>query len=164
MAGERHRIRTEFAISMLWQEKIEKLKKATSLNDFDIPFTDWSAILKRIEGKYIVKENSNYIFSNWSRRLKNKQTITEFRQFDLSDELKKLNITENYWLIVVGKNADAKNLVYDCKPNVILKLTELWPDDFYIVEKKYNWLTFFERSKDLKIIVYKSGTTTTPWG
>ena len=43
---------------MYWEEKIDRLKKETDPTDFKVPFTDWSTILKKIEDKFIIKENS----------------------------------------------------------------------------------------------------------
>lgn len=36
---------------MHWDEKIDKLRKETGPDEFKVPFTDWSTILKKIEDK-----------------------------------------------------------------------------------------------------------------
>ena len=62
-----------FRADMYWEEKIDKIKKETDSKDFRVPFADWSAILKSIETHFIVKEDSNNIFSNWAGLRTNKK-------------------------------------------------------------------------------------------
>jgi len=147
---------------MPWDEKIDKLKKETDPEDFKVPFTDWSTILKRIEDKFIIKENSSYVFSNWADRLKDKQKIKELKTVDLKAEVAKLTPDQNYWIVLTGDNSTTKNLVYDSKPGVILKLLQLRDGDFYIGDKKYNWLTYFKYNQT-DIEVFRSGDQQTPW-
>ncbi|HEY5824022.1 MAG TPA: DUF6756 family protein [Cyclobacteriaceae bacterium] len=147
---------------MHWDEKIDKLKKETDPDDFKVPFTDWSTILKKIEDKFIVKENSNYVFSNWADRLKDKEKIKELKTVDLEAEVAKLTPEQNYWIVLTGDNSATKNLVYDGKPGVILKLLQLRDGDFYIGDKKYNWLTYF-KCNQTDIEVFRSGDQQTPW-
>jgi hypothetical protein len=123
---------------------------------------DWSTILKRIERKFIVKENSSYVFSNWADRLKDKQKIRELKPDDLEAEVAKLTPEQNYWIVLTGDNSATKNLVYDSKPSVIIKLLQLREGDFYIVDKKCNWLTYFKCSRT-EIEVFRSGDPQTPW-
>jgi hypothetical protein len=151
-----------FRTDMYWEEKIDKIKKETNSKDFRVPFADWSAILKSIETYFIVKEDSNNIFSNWVARLKDKQKIKTCRAVDLETELGKLNAKENFWLVISGDNPTTKNLVYDCKLNVILRVLGLREGDFFIVNKKYEWLTYF-RYDQTDVEIFKSGNTQTPW-
>jgi hypothetical protein len=146
---------------MFWEEKIERLKKETDSTDFKVPFTDWSTILKKIEDKFIVKENSDFTFSNWDNRIKNKIKIKDILTAHIDNDLNRLDQQENYWTVLTKDKADFKNMVYDSKPGVIKKLNTLWDGDFYIVDKKYNWLTFFKRNKT-DTEVFKSGDTKTP--
>jgi hypothetical protein len=147
---------------MHWDEKIDKLKNETDPDDFKIPFTDWSTILKRIEDRFIIKENSSYVFSNWADRLKDRQKINEFKTVDLKAEVAKLTPDQNYWIVLTGDNSATKNLVYDSKPMVILKLLQLKDGDFFIGDKRYNWLTYFKYHRtDMEI--FKSGDQQTPW-
>jgi hypothetical protein len=146
---------------MTWEEKIDKIKKETDTKDFKVPFTDWPTILKNIETRFIVKENSNDRFSNWADRIKGKQKVKDLRIVDLETELAKLNPADNYWIIISGDNPTTKNLVYDIKPSVIPKLIGLRDGDFFIVDKKYNWLTYFKFNQT-DIDVFKSGDQLTP--
>ncbi len=146
---------------MFWEEKIERLKKETDSTDFKVTFTDWSTILKKIEDKFVVKENSDFTLSNWDNRIKNKIKIKDILTANIDNELDRLDPQENYWTVLTRDKADFKNLVYDSKPEVIKKLNGLWDGDFYIVDKKYNWLTYFKRDKT-DTEVFKSGDTITP--
>lgn len=128
---------------MYWEEKIDQIKSETSPNDFNVPFTEASAILKKIEDQFIIKENSNDRFSNWAGRLKAGQRIKEIKTAELEDELAKLDAEQNYWLILPGNNPTTKYLLYDSKPYVIVKLLKLRVGDFYLGDKKYNWLMHF---------------------
>ena len=147
---------------MYWEEKLANLEKETDPDDFKVPFTDWSTILKKIEDKFIIKENSNYIFSNWADRLKDKRKVKGLKIVDLETEITKLIADQNYWIVLTGDNSASRNLVYDSKPSVILKLLQLRVGDFYIGDKKYNWLTYFKHNQT-DIEVFKSGDQQTPW-
>lgn len=149
---------------MYWEEKIDRLKKDTDPNDFKVPFTDWSTILKKIEDKFVIKENSDYsdfVFSNWDSRLKEKRQIKKILTVNIAGECDKFDSNQNYWVVLTRDKADFKNLVYDSKPTVMKTLIGLWGGDFYIVDKKYNWLTYFKRD-DTDTEVFKSGDLVTP--
>jgi hypothetical protein len=146
---------------MYWEEKIDRLKKETDPTDFKVPFTDWSTILKKIEDNFIIKENSDFIFSNWDSRLKEQRRIKKILTANIVGELDKFDSKQSYWIVLTRDKADFKNLVYDSKPTVIKILSGLWDGDFYIVDKKYNWLTYFKRN-NTDIEVFKSGDFATP--
>jgi hypothetical protein len=146
---------------MHWEEKIDKLKKETDPADFKVPFTDWSTILKKIEDRFVIKENSDFHFSNWDNRLKDKRQIKTILTTNFDGELERLDSNKNYWIVLTKDKADFKNLVYESKPTVIKTLSRLWNGDFYIVDKKYNWLIYFKRyNTDTE--VFKSGDSQTP--
>lgn len=147
---------------MFWEEKIERLKKETDSTDFKVPFTDWSTILKKIEDKFVAKENSDFTFSNWDNRIKNKVKIKGILTANIDNELDRLDQQQNYWIVLTKDRANFKNIVYDSKPTVIKKLNRLWDGNFYIVDKKYNWLTCFKRG-EVDIEIFKSGNTITPF-
>jgi len=150
-----------FGTTMFWEEKIERLKKETDPTDFKVPFTDWSTILKKIEDKFVIKDNSDFTFSNWDNRIKNKTKIKDILTTNIDNELDRLDPKENYWTVLTKDKTDFKNLVYDSKPAVIKKLNGLWDGDFYMVDKKYNWLIYFKRDK-ADTEVFKSGDSLTP--
>src|SRR3989337_2058532 len=102
------RVEDYFRIDMFWEEKIDRLKKEIDSKDFKVPFTDWSAILKNVEDKFIVKENSNYSFLNWADRLKDKRKIKELRTGDIENALVELNPDQNYWIVLAGDNSATK--------------------------------------------------------
>ena len=49
---------------MFWEEKIDLLKRETDPEDFKVPFTSSAVVLKKIEDKFIVRQDSSYHFSN----------------------------------------------------------------------------------------------------
>ena len=53
---------------MHWEEKIGSIKKEVDPTDFSVPFIDGSAILKKIEDKFIVRETSDFRFANGDNR------------------------------------------------------------------------------------------------
>lgn len=150
-----------FRTDMYWEEKIDRLKKETDPSDFKVPFTDWSTILKKIEDKFVIKENSDFTFSNWDSRLKGKTQIKKILTANIDIELAAFDPKQNYWIVLTRDKADFKNLVYDSKPTVIKILSELWDGDFYIVDKKYSWLIYFKRD-NTDTEVFKSGDFVTP--
>ena len=150
-----------FRTDMYWQEKIDRLKKETAPKDFKVPFTNWSTILKKIEDKFVIKGNFNLTFSNWDSRLKEKRPVRKILTANIDNELDKFDPNQNYWIVLARNQADFKNLVYDSKPTGIKILSGLWDGDFYIVDKKYNWLTYFKRDTT-ETEVFKSGDYVTP--
>ena len=148
---------------MHWEEKIDIIKRETDPKDFKVPFTSWPSIFKMMEEKFIIKENSTYTFSNWSARLKDKQEIYRFNIAELEHKISMLNESQNYWIILSGDDATATNIVYDAKPYVIMRLLRLRMKDFYIVDKKYDWLAYFSLDNHQGVTAYKSGQAVTPW-
>lgn len=146
---------------MHWEEKIDKLKEKTSPGDFKIPFTAWFGILTKIEDKFVFKENSQCIFSNWDNRLKQKKRIKTIPTVNIDSELSKFDSNKNYWVVLTTSRADFKSLVYDCKPTAIKLVIALWNGDFCIIDKKYHWLIFFKRNNP-NTEIFKSGGFVTP--
>jgi hypothetical protein len=150
---------------MFWEEKIDLLKKKFSLADFRDPFTDWSDILKRIEAKFIINNDPNYRFVNWSDKIKGKTIIKTVSSLTIYQQLKQLDSDNNYWAVVVdGNSPTSRHLVYDCKSNSLAVLLSIFSGNFYIIDKKYDWLTYFEIDKEKnEVIIFKSGNVPTPF-
>lgn len=148
---------------MYWNEIIEVLKKETDSKDLRDPFLEGLAILKKVEERFIIKENSNYRLSNWSERIKHKEKVKEFSPIELDAELNKTDQRKNYWVILNGYDPGSQYLVYDCKPKVVERLVKINNGSFFIAAKKYDWLVYFKRSKN-SFEVFKSGDCLTPWG
>ncbi len=150
---------------MYWEEKVDRLKKEFSSSDFGIPFTEWQDIFKKIEANFIIKNNSNFQHTNWSGCIKHKNLIKQTSTRTLSSELDKLDRDKNYWAVLtIGTQPTAKQLIYDCKPTVISRLAMLSGADFYIVDKKYAWLSYFHIDNDKQEIeIYKSVDGVTPF-
>lgn len=144
---------------------IDYLNKKFPSTDFRDPFTDWSEIMKKIESKFIIKNSDDYHFSNWEDNIKSKTLIREVSQDEIYKEIEKLGINSNYWIVIVTDNSPtAKHLVYDSKINALSELISRFAMDFYIIDKKYTWLTFFKTDKEKKkTVIFKSGSTKNPF-
>ena len=148
---------------MNWEEKIDILKKDFSPTDFRDPFTDCLDILKKIESKFIIK--NNYNFNNWSDNLKNKVLLRIVTLETSYQEIKCLDIKTNFWAVIINDNTPtARHLIYDCKINSLEVLLSFTLGDFCIIDKKYKWLTYFkvDRVKN-EVIIFKSGDERTPF-
>jgi hypothetical protein len=150
---------------MFWEEKIDLLKKNFSQTDFRDPFTEWLEILKKIESKFIIKNNANDHFTNWSSCLKNSILVKTIPTKYIPKEIQKLNRATNYYVVIVtGNSPTSKQLIYDCKPNSMEFLLSMAPGHFYIIDKKYKWLTFFKINPDnIEASILKSGVQETPF-
>jgi hypothetical protein len=149
----------------MWEEKIDHLKKQFNSTEFKVPFTDWFEILKKIESKFIVKQDSNYEFTNWAENIKNKIFIQSVNLESLPNQIDRINENQNHWVVVVMNNGPTgKQYVYDCRPKAIAGLTSIAPGDFFIIDKKFGWLTYFERDDtSSRFSIYKSGEGRTPF-
>ena len=150
---------------MFWEEKIDILKKKHPSSDFRVPFSDWSGILKNIESKFLIKVEANYSFSNWADRIKNKEIVVEASLNEVQEFIERLNKSQNYWTVLqLGQEPSFKYMIYDCKPSVILEIADLSRTDFFIVEKKYSWFTYFNCDRETNTLhIYKSGSKATPF-
>ena len=147
----------------MWEEKIDLLKNNFSSQEFQVPFVDWSNILKKIESKFIIKENGMCPLTNWTSNVKNRQFSQSIDRSELSGMLEKLDECQTYWFVtVMGDAPTSKQYVYGCNPKTILCLSSISSNDFFIVEKKLTWLAYFRRTEH-KIEIYKSGKAKTPF-
>ncbi len=148
---------------MLWEEKIDLLKKRFSLQEFHVHFNDWPAILKKIESRFIVKQNSMYFLRNWRENIKNKHFIQTIIPAMLQNYFGELDKNQTYWFIVLMTDTPtSKQYIYSCSPKVIHAMVPITANDFFIVDKKLAWFTHFHYAGD-KIEVYKGGDTETPF-
>jgi hypothetical protein len=150
---------------MFWEEKIDRLKKIFPDSDFRNPFTDWSDILRTIEAKFIIKEDSAYHFTNWADRIKERTPVRTIPRQMIHEEIAKLDRGQNYWLVITTDDTPtAKHLVYDCKTNALEAILSMIAGDFYIVEKKYGWLAYFKKdSVNGRVEIIKSTGRETPF-
>jgi hypothetical protein len=155
---------------MFLDEKIEKLKREFSPADFKVPFTEGSNILKSIEGEFILAKNLTtdlnnlrQHFNNWAANIKNKIEVKSINLNRYDAWYDKLDSDTNYWL-VIANGPTLKHLVYDCKPNALLALFSITQDDFFIVDKKYQWFSYFQVNRQTnQITIFRSGEKLTPF-
>ncbi len=129
---------------MFWEEKIDRIKKQFSQDEFRVPFSDWSGIIKKMEASFVISSKPAYRYTNWCERLKDTVVLRKIANQAIPTAISTLDPGTNYWVVIVLGNASmAQQLVYDCKPAAMEQLAAIAPGDFYIGDKKYQWLVYF---------------------
>lgn len=154
---------------MYFEEKLDILKRHLSDQDFKDPYLSGIKILKSIEKKFIVVKDIRYDLNNlesgytkWSENIKNKTEMKSFSTSDLPQWLKSLDPSTNFWMVVMPYPGTNSKYVYACKPNALLALLFISWKSFFLVDKKYNWLLFFELAEG-KTTIYQSGKRPLPF-
>ena len=157
---------------MFIEEKIEWIKRSFSSVDFGVPYIHAGSILKSIEREFIIAKDLNKDLNNlsqnqnhWPDNIKHLTRIKSIDMWDHTEWLAKLDSNTNYWTVLTGgRLSSTKHMVYDCKPNALTSLYFLTRNDFFIVDKKYNWFTYFEIDKaNNTATIYKGGQGITPF-
>ena len=156
---------------MLFEEHIERIKKKFSVTDFRVPFVDAREVLGKIERKFVggrVIETNSTIFwrsPNWIESLEDKTELGRVSVEQIEQFLNVLDRGKNYWIVVArGESPFLEYYVYDVRLNAMIELISICAGDFFVVEKKYNWLISFSSDKKKGIvIVSKSGSHETPF-
>lgn len=124
---------------MFWEEKIEHFKKLNSTKDFNVPFTSWSKILKKIEDVFSITYDKRYPLTNWKERVKGLSEMS-------SVNIENLLLSDiNYWVVITNFRPTGHNLVYDCNASLIKSFVKMHDNDYYIVDKKYSWLVYYNK-------------------
>lgn len=153
---------------MHFYEHLNTLKKYYSQKDLSVPFIDASAILKRIESRFIyqkrVVDDLNTLAHHhnyWLVDMKRKIEMTSFPTGHIYEWIEKLDPDTNYWMVIAFREA-AKHQVFNCKPNAMTSLYTISGCDFCVVDKKYQWLAYFHLDKENhQFTFYKSGEALT---
>lgn len=137
---------------MYWEERIDWIRKEYSLGctDFKVPFTDWVTVTQKIESRFIIKQNTNQHFNFWPDNLKGDkvQIATNQHHTQLFDYF--LQPDSRYWLVLAG-SPSGKYLLYDCTRKACEILLAYQPNrDFFLIDKKYSWLLYFEKGEDFR--------------
>ncbi|POY35123.1 hypothetical protein C3K47_17130 [Solitalea longa] len=157
---------------MFLDEKIDRLKRLFQPEDFKVPFTSGSQILKSIESEFIIRKdvsnshnNLRWKYSNWFDNIKKKLLVKAIDLNRHSEWIDKLDVNTNYWMVIAYQSAPSmKHFVYDCKPNALLALHSISQDDFMIVDKKYCWFAYFRvDGQTQQAAIYRSGEKLTPF-
>ena len=150
---------------MFWEEKIDILKRKYPPEQFQVPFTTWSEILRKIEAKFFIQDRCQRVHPNCLGTLKNEVQIKTVSPLLIIDEISKLDSTNNYWVIIAMDNTPtSKYYIYDCQISSMKQLVSMAPADFFIVAKKYDWLTYFKVNRDSnEVLLSRSGNKITPF-
>lgn len=150
---------------MYWEEKIDLLARQVGPVSLNRHFTDWAGILKRMEDRFMNIDAPSRRFSNWPDVLKSPILIRTTNREEICDEIGKLDPDCSYWAVFVrGDYPTAKHVVFECKPSVIEAILAITRGDFFIGDKKYNWLVHFKVTMDERVSLIKSGGSPTPFG
>jgi len=150
---------------MPWVELIDGLSQKYPQEQFKVPFTAWPGIFRNIEERFIIKKWSQEVYRNWLGNVKKEVPVKTILYPAIENEINKLDINTNFWLVIVYGDTDrSKQYVFDCHVNPMLELIRWAPADFFIVDKRYNWLTWFKVNKEKnEVSIYKSGDGKTPF-
>ncbi|MES2516783.1 MAG: hypothetical protein V4585_01675 [Bacteroidota bacterium] len=150
---------------MYFEEQIEQIKNEFSSSEFKIPFNNATQILKTIESHFIrqkdINKSRNNIAQNcndWACNIKEKERIEIVQLQSIDDFLDRFEHKTNYWLVIAWcNNPQIKHQIYDTELSALKAIVSIHQNDFFIIDKKYNWFYFFEVDKENNIVsVYKS--------
>lgn len=128
-----------------------EMRLLASARDFKVPddkfdvigIHDWPDIFKKIEAKFIVKENTNTRFNWWWDNLKSDRFSLEFPNDDAWTYLDQLiDKSEKVWFIACDSSRDpSKYWLFEGFIEPIQQiLGRLNAFEYYLVSKKYDWL------------------------
>ncbi|MBK5073514.1 hypothetical protein I2492_10520 [Budviciaceae bacterium CWB-B4] len=156
---------------MYWQEKIHYLKQQYPTPQFNDPFWRGKNVIATIIDTFFSFAQED-IYSNKldAAKIKNRELIKTCSVKTLyQEEMDKLPENTNFWLLLMNPPMGAECQIYDCQKNALRELLYLSsgvPEpQFYIIDKKYRWLVFFDvnRQQDIAAI-YKSPLQSMIWG
>ncbi len=157
---------------MFLEEKIEWIKRSYSSVDFKVPYLHATSILKSIEREFIQAKDpagdpDNLVQdqNHWPGNIRQMARVASVDMWDHTQWLAKLDSNASYWTILTGgRLSSTQDMIYDCKPNALTSLYFLTRNNFFIIDKKYNWFTYFEIDKESnRATIYKGGTGITPF-
>lgn len=150
---------------MAWVELIDGLSERYPQEQFKVPFTAWAGIFRNIEERFIIKKWSQEKYRNWLGNVKKEVLIKTILCQEIENEINKLDTNTNFWLVIVYGDSDrSTQYVFDCHVKPMQELIRWAPADFFIVEKRYKWLTYFKVNKNTnEVSISKSGDGQTPF-
>ena len=141
-----------------FRERIIGLARSLKISrdDFTVgPFTDWPAIQKRIEAKFILKTTSDLQPADWPEHFKGAKQIIKSRTFEPYEYLDELiKDEEKVWLLLIDSSVEpAKIWLFQGHIRHIQKvLSQLPKFSFYIIAKKYEWLLFNNQKDEFVVL------------
>ncbi len=149
---------------MFWEEKIERIKTKFTQNEFRVPFSDRSEIMKKMEARFVISSKPAYRNTNWSEGLKERVVLRKITYEAIFPAISTLDPAANYWVVIVlGDSSMVQQLIYDCKPAAIVQLVAIAPGNFFIGDKKYQWLVYFNKNRtENTVTMIKAGSSSTP--
>ncbi|HSI90520.1 MAG TPA: DUF6756 family protein [Adhaeribacter sp.] len=137
-----------------FRERIIGLARSLNLSreQFTVgPFTDWPAIQKKIESRFIMKTRSDLSPLEWPEHFKGSKQLIKARTFEPYEYLDELlPDDEIYWFLIPDNSAKQPKLWLfqgNIRPiqKVLSQLPRTW---YYIIAKKYEWLLYNDRQAE----------------
>ncbi|HCO67031.1 MAG TPA: hypothetical protein DIT04_04630 [Dysgonomonas sp.] len=147
---------------MYWQEKLDIIKKKYPSPVFRDMFRAGGDIVEKIIHKFHNATYQTFTQSdNPKDLLKSCELVKETCILDLENYLYQLEDNVNYWFFLLDTPMGNRFQVYDCRKAPLIELYYLASVQdnmkFYIVDKKYEWLLFFELDrKENTAYIYQS--------
>ena len=142
---------------MLWNEKVDQIKKRYSELEFSVPHVDRKSILRKIETKFINRpvdyydlNNANERFSNWWENIKSSNEESIDIKVDLRKKLNHLtNDNETFWVVAEFSNGV---MVYRANKESSIELITIgqtWTNTFHLVQLKYKFMISIQLASGL---------------
>jgi len=136
---------------MFLEEKLDLLKRQLSNKDFAIRYTDYKAVMSKIEAKFLLFKSPNDRFNNWPERLKH------FSKSNFSDSTfeylkKKLTKKEQYWWVFIESPcyANSRHRLFEATLLGGESVSYLFSESpIFIIHKKYNWMIVLNRERKI---------------
>ncbi len=146
---------------MYWQEKIDLVQRKFPPPLFKDPFHNGKRIIEAINRNF--QCSPAHPLSKKQDKLPLKEAVL-LRQMSIEEfyknELDRLPLNMNYWLLLMEMPMGYGPRVYDCQKDALRYLlylsSGLDEQKFYIVDKKYEWAIYINRYKNITDI-YQSG-------
>jgi hypothetical protein len=157
---------------MYFEEYLERLKQQFPMADFSIPYLAGTTILRKIEKNFIkvkdLREDYHLLAqycSHWADNMKNKVALRTVQLYPSDGWLAHLDPGVNYWTVLARRQQPmVKHSIFDTKPNAMRHLVSRHQDDFFIADKRYAWLVYFEvEVQKNTAFIHKSGDAPTPF-
>lgn len=121
--------------------------------------------MKKMEARFVISSKPFYRNTSWSEGLKERDVLRKIAYEAVPTAVSTLDPAANYWVVIVkGDTSMAQQLVYDCKPAPMVQLIAIAPGNFFIGDKKYQWLVYFDINRTENMVtLIKAGSSPTPF-
>lgn len=130
---------------MFLEEKLDLLKKTLSPEHLVIRYTDYKAVINKIEARFLRKDKQ-YPFCGWQERFVASEVYTI--EGDVFEHLKTVLLEgQKYWWVYVEDNLPStRHRLFDATCLGGERLSYLFYNSpIFIIHKKYEWMLMIDR-------------------